>query len=409
MIYLDANALSSLRPAAQRVFERVARGEIMLNNPSAVHGLGRNARAALSRARKQILQFLLGDAVTDAQLYFTSGGTEGCNALIFGFVDEQNLARTHIVCSAIEHPALLEAVKQCEENGAQVDWVKPDQSGIISSKSIVEAIRPETQLVALMAANNETGALQPVLEVASKLRASGYRGALVSDISQAIAKTDLSVSELFVAGVDTVCMSGHKLGAPSGIGAVVFAPASLQTERCLSFSPQLLGGPQESRFRAGTENLLGAIALGEVAAELRENLEQEIKSKAKLRNFFWASLSEQLSGIELLSPQKPSECLSNTLLVRFDGCRGDDLVVAFDLAGIATSTGSACASGKQGTSHVLLAMGRDLEAARQTIRFSLDWNIDEVTLAKAVRIITKVVNTMREGVETSSSESAQFI
>lgn len=352
-IYLDANSTAALRPATRGVLRDFADGVGDFKNPSSVHTQGQKARALLRTARTNILNFLSRGHLLDAELFFTSGATEGCNALVSGFTSP-SVAPRHILTTAIEHPAMIESVKLCESRGISVTWVRPESNGIVDVEKFVSAIRPETDLVSIMTANNESGAIQPVAEIAFRLRAAKYFAPIVSDFTQAFGKTKILLPDLFQSGVNAIAFSGHKIGALTGIGCVVLNTRS--DSACFTFTPSVLGGSQENRRRAGTENLIGAATLGEVARVLDSELDLELSRIEKLRDLLWTLLGSSLPGIERLTPRAPKS-LPNTLLVRIPELRGDDLVVALDLLGVCCSTGSACASGKQGVSHVVEAQG----------------------------------------------------
>jgi len=399
MIYLDANATSRLRPEAGAVIEQTLEKNTP-RNPSSVHGLGRQARSQIQHSRRAILELaILGDVSTKQKLVFTSGSTEACNLMMLGFLGDAR-ALVHnpasIIVSQIEHPAVLEPAQYLEEMGWKVHRIPPAPDGVVRVADVLSELDPTTALVSLMAANNETGALQPIVQLASALRAVGYRGPIVSDFTQAFGKTRLSVSELFGAGVTAVSISGHKIGAPSGVGALIINEG--RTDLCFPLEPMLRGGAQEHGFRAGTENLLGILAWGEVCRGQLETLRADITRKRELRELLWEELRRSVPGIERLTLREKEgeeKILCNTLLVRFKGCRADDLVVALDLEGVAASSGSACSSGKQSVSHVLTAMGFSHEEAREFVRFSLDWDTGAMDILAAVSIVNKVTSKMR--------------
>lgn len=400
MIYLDANATSRIRPQAEAALRDLLNQASEVRNPSSIHQPGQKARTLLRNAREAVRRFLLVDRLSDVRLVFTSGGTEACNQMIFGFLGSQLILgqqKGHIVTSSIEHPAVLEPLLMLEQNGWSISRVNPGADGRVEVKSMISAVREDTALVSLMTANNETGAVQPVCALASSLRDSGFRGLVVSDMTQALSKTKISAADLFEAGVDAIALSGHKLGTPSGIGALVYQGGC--EDRCLSLSPHVVGGSQEQGYRAGTENLFGAVALGAVAEEILHTLDQDLSNRTVLRERMWKRLSSANLGAVRLSPEdgeSEEACLSNTLLVRFPGCRGDDMVVALDLNGVAASAGSACSSGTQKASHVTCAMGLDSESAREAIRLSLDWDVSEEQIDRASEIIINTVRLTRE-------------
>lgn len=390
-MYWDANASSTLRPC---VLEGI--GEFLNNykvaNPSSIHTEGRRARALLRSARENILKYLFSDRPeTKASLIFTSGGTEACNSMIDGFLREEK--EGHLLISTIEHPAVMQCVSRYEEHGFLVEKVGTNNRGIVCVEDFLKKIRPDTRLVALMFANNESGAIQPVLELAKGLRKLGYDGVIVSDTTQAISKSGITLSELFLAGVDALTISGHKLGALTGIGALILN----QELTCRSFSPLIIGGGQEGKLRGGTEFLLGAHSLGLVCKYLREFGAKERENRIELTKKFIELIQKNIPDISILSPNIESGlCIDNTLFLRFKGCRADDLVVALDVNGISTSVGSACSSGKQEVSTVALEMGLSKEEARECIRISFDWDIKESDIFAGIKILASTVNNMRE-------------
>ncbi len=390
MIYLDSNAGARLRPEAAEAIKALVNNASAITNPSSVHDGGRRARTLLSDARGSVLSLLGADTGT---LFFTSGGTEACNTLVKGFLGDAR--GVHIVTSTIEHPAMKEVIKNV--GAGKETWVHPSSNGIVEVDKFCAAVRADTALVSLMLVNNETGAVQNLIQIAKKLRANGYHGVIISDITQAVGKLEFSVNELFTAGVNGVAMSGHKLGAPAGIGAVIL---SEDKEVCFPFEPTILGGPQEKRFRGGTENLYGAVALGEVSRAVNRHLDESISEINARRMLLWSLLCEEVGELLSFTPGfggVEGRSICNTLMVGFDGCRGDDLVVALDLQGVAASTGSACSSGRQEVSEVLLSQGISKKVARGAIRLSIDWSTTDEEIQQAALIIAKIVSQMQEG------------
>ncbi len=399
-IYLDGNAGARLRPSAAEALSLVSE----VQNPSSVHHAGRGARALLRNARREILR-LLGVPQTSAEyrLIFTSGGTEACNLMIRGFLGPLPILGKfpgRIVSSSIEHPAVLETLDELRSCGWQVVLVDPRRDGSIDPDEFVAAAARDTALVALMAANNETGVIQPIEEVSRKLRLEGYRGPIVCDFIQMFGKgTADAAARLFDAGVDAISLSAHKVGAPAGTGALVVHSGAHSS--CLLLHPLLRGGFQEDGHRPGTENLFGAVAWGLVCRDANRVQAGEAARVSALRDELWRELAE-IEDVERIGTDESARILPNTLMVRFQGCRGDDLVVALDVAGVMVSTGSACASGKQGVSHVIEAMGYVPEQAREVLRFSLDWATSEDDIRSAAECVRTVVQRARR----ASSESA---
>jgi len=389
MIYLDANASSKLRPVVASALKEHLGQEELYANPSSISAPGRRSKSLIVAAKKSILDFLFHGEKTDAQLFFTSGGTESCNAIVSGFID--NAYFGHILSTSIEHPAISEALKSLAASGFEVELVSPNLEGFIDVEQFVAKSKTATALVSIMLANNETGALQPVAEIARALRAKNYSGPIVSDITQAVGKTAINLQRLFEAGVTAVSISGHKIGALTGVGMVVLAGAS--SGNCFQFAPSILGGGQQNGFRSGTENLLGIISLREAALELKLKGESERRSVLALREYLSQTLQSEVALIRRLTPM--TNALGNTLLLQIPGCRSDDLVVSLDLLGVAASRGSACNSGKQNASYIPVSMGLSQKESTEVIRFSLDWDANPENITEAANKIIHAVKQMR--------------
>lgn len=395
MIYLDANATTALRPEARDAVLRVFSETDPMRNPSSIHAAGRAARRQLTHARTQLLRLLaLGQSV-DADVTFTSGGTEGCNMLVHGLLAPiLRGGKGHAIASAIEHPAMLEPLKRF--SNLELSLVTTGRDGIIDPETLCAALRADTCFVTLMAANNETGAIQPVAAVARLLRSKGFSGPIVSDMSQAVGKSEISIADLFEAGVTGIALSGHKFGTPSGIGAIALNTG--KNALCFELEPHVVGGAQELGRRSGTENLAGIAALGSVAEKLVRALPEELIRIRGLRELLWEEIARVSPETVRLTPVDSAEeirALSNTLFIHTPGLRGDDLVVALDLNGLCASAGSACSSGKQGVSHVTAALGLQLPQAREVVRLSIDWNETEAGIRAAGEIFGRVCKTMR--------------
>ena len=346
-IYLDNNATTPIHPDVLRVLEESLR--TVFGNASSIHKEGQSARRVIEEARESVARLI---HAPSRDLVFTSGGTESNNAAIFGALG--STGRHHIVTTAIEHPSVLEAVAELERRDHRVTRVSPSRSGVVAADAVLEAVKSDTRLVAMMLANNETGVVQPVEPVAAFCRERGIH--LHCDAVQGAGKIDVDVEAL---GCDTLALGGHKMHAPKGVGA-------LYVRRGTRLAAHLVGGAQERRRRAGTENVPLAAAFGAAAtiagdaswrnpvAALRDHLEHEIA----------ASFPITVNGAGACR-------LPNTASITLHGVDGEGLVIALDLSGIAVSTGSACSSGRVEPSGVLLAMGLSPEDAKSTVRFSL--------------------------------------
>jgi len=395
--YLDGNASARLRPEARTALESFL--DSGGRNPSSVHRGGQLASKFLRQARREVLEAL---GLASADLVFTSGGTESCNTMIRAWLPDKDAGARKILSSSIEHLASLNTLELLRSAGWSVDYLDIDKNGRARVPESVDV--SELALVTLMAANNETGIVQPLADLAGKLREQGYEGPIVSDFTQMPGKSSVAATDLFEAGVDALALSGHKVGAPAGVGAIVFK--SCRTGRCADFKPMLVGGAHESYRRAGTENLLGIVGMGAAFSRMNQEFSSELSRMRKLSKELWKGIKEVAPDWELVGGGlEDDERLANTLLVRTGESRGDDLVVALDLAGVQVSTGaldlagvqvstgSACSSGKQNASHVLEAMGFSKPEARQVIRISLDWKTSESDIEEALAAIGKVAQS----------------
>ncbi|HEX6160278.1 MAG TPA: cysteine desulfurase family protein [Thermoanaerobaculia bacterium] len=359
-IYLDNNATTAIHGEVLRVLETSFRD--VFGNASSIHKEGQTARQVIENARDAVAR-LIGAASRD--IVFTSGGTESNNAAIFGALPQGE--SSHIVTTAIEHPSVLEAARRCDAT-----CVPPTRDGVVDPAEVIGAIRPETRLVTVMLANNETGVIQPVAEIGQEVRRRGIHFHV--DAVQAAGKIPIDVEQLHC---DTLSLSAHKMHAPKGIGA-------LWVRRGVSMLSHLVGGAQERRRRAGTENVPLAAAFGEAA-----RLAMEPMSPA-LRDLFESRLTGDITINGRTVPRLP-----NTSNVTFHGADGEGIVIALDLSGVAVSTGSACSSGRVEPSPVLLAMGLSPDDARSTVRFSLSRMNTEEEVVRVATLLAELVPRCR--------------
>jgi cysteine desulfurase len=350
--YLDYNATAPLRPEARAALLAALEAPA---NPSSVHRFGRNARGIADIARGQVAELVGAEA---RRIVFTSGGTEANNLALRLAVEGAGVKS--LVIAGIEHDSVL---RPARHTGLPTYEVVAGPDGVVSLAALeatlgaAQAAHPGPALVALMLANNETGAIQPVAEAARLAHAAG--ALLLCDAVQAAGKIPVDLSQL---DADFLTLSAHKLGGPTGVGALV-------TRDDWTPAPLLRGGGQEKGMRAGTENLGGIAGFGAAAAAAQQGL-YGMKSVAALRDRLQA-------GLLAVCPQAPvygtGPRLPNTLCIGMPGVPAETQVMALDLAGVAVSAGSACSSGKVAPSHVLTAMGLPEQAAREAIRFSLGW------------------------------------
>jgi cysteine desulfurase len=373
-IYLDHNAGAPLRPEVR---------EAMLSflgpagNPSSAHREGARARAAVEAARAEVAA-LVGGA--PAEIVFTSGATEANNLALRGALGGGTAG---LVTTAIEHASVLETARALAADGVPCREVPVDGEGRVEVERVIVASGPGTGLVSIGLANGEVGAVAPLAAITAGLAG---RGILVhTDAVQAAGRMPIDAEAL---GVDLLSLSGHKLGGPAGIGA-------LWVRQGVSLRPQVTGGPQERGRRAGTENVAAIVGFGVAAALARAEQATAGARMAELTDRLWGELRARVPDVVRNGPQGAR--LPNTLNVTFPGCAGESLLVLLDLAGIAVSLGSACAAGAPEPSHVLCAMGRSREAARNGLRLSLgpETRADEVDYVAGV--LTAVVAQIRAG------------
>jgi cysteine desulfurase len=354
LLYFDHNATTFVLPQVAQ-FVANALCEVP-GNASSIHGVGQRARQELEKARRA-----LGSALGAApgEVVFTSGGTESNNVAVFGVARRFRGRPAHLVTTTIEHPAVLEACRQLESEGVEVSRVEVDSDGLVNAGAVARAIRDETVLVTVMHANNEVGTIQAVREIAAAVRARRGRGQEIyfhSDGVQAFGKIAFEVREL---GVDLYSISAHKVYAPKGTGA-------LYVRKSVPLASTIVGGRHEGGRRAGTENVVGAMAFAKAVELLDRNAQVRV---AALRDELEREILN--SGLDVEINGSRAGRLPNTTSVCFPGVSAENLVIALDLKGIAVSTGSACSSGSLEPSHVLLAMGRTREEARSSVRISL--------------------------------------
>jgi len=342
--YFDHNATTPVAPEVLRGFQETL-SEIY-GNASSIHHFGQAAKRRLEGARRQIAARLGCEA---REIVFTSGGTESDNLAIFGIVRGRH---GHVVTSSIEHPAVLNVCAQLEREGADVTYVPVGSHGVVDPDDVRRALRPTTALITIMHANNETGAMQPVRDIAQIAREAGIK--FHSDGVQTAGRIPVDVKDL---GVDVFSVSGHKFGAPKGVGA-------LYVRKGAELRPILFGGHHERDRRAGTENVPGAVALGMAAS-----LEHDWSNLADLRDRLEHLVVDRVPAAVVNGGR--SQRVPNTTNIGFAGIEGEAMVIALDLRGFAVSSGSACSSGVVEPSHVLLAMGQSAEDARSSVRFSL--------------------------------------
>lgn len=384
-IYMDANATTPLLP---EVLEAMQPYFIeSFGNASSIHQHGQHARAAVERAREQVAALL---HCRPAEIVFTSGGTESDNTAIFGILRPGD----HLITTAIEHHAVLHSAEKAHERGVEVTFLPVSAGCAVDPEEIRRALRPNTKLISVMMANNETGVIQPVEEIGRI--AAEAQVCFHTDAVQAAGKIPIDVAAI---GCHLLSISGHKLHAPQGTGV-------LYVRRGTRFEPLVFGGSHERQRRAGTENVAGIVGLGKAAeialaaltdgtdervAMLRDRLEQGLMAAVEECGVHGAGLAR----------------VPNTANLYFDHLEGEALVIALDLKGIAVSGGSACSSGATDPSHVLRAMGVPLARQRASVRFSLSRLNTGADIDAALEIIPTAVAHLRELSPASKSTYAE--
>jgi cysteine desulfurase len=369
---MDANATTPLLPEVMEAM-RPYWMEVF-GNASSIHRQGQEARKAVDHAREVIARLF---NCREAEVVFNSGGTEGDNTAVFGLLK----AGDHFITTSIEHSAVLRAAERVAERGVDVTFVGPRPDGLADIEELRRALQSNTRLISVMLANNETGVLQPVEEIA-KIAAEA-RSFFHIDAVQGAGKVAIDVRRI---GCHLMSISAHKMHGPKGVGAMF-------VRRGTPLDPLIVGGSHERRQRAGTENVPGIVGLGRAAELAMQSLEDgTIERLAKLRDRLEAGLLG-IEGTRLNGAGAPRT--ANTTNITFDQVEGEALVIALDLKGVAVSGGSACHSGATEPSHVLMAMGLDKHAARASLRFSLLRTATDADVDHVLKVVPEAVERLR--------------
>ncbi len=373
LIYLDNNATTPLLPAvwdAMRPFAVEAYG-----NPASAHQAGRRARRGLEDARESVAALLGAHA---DEVIFTSGATEANNLALFGLCGD---APAHLIASPIEHPSVAEPLRQLVHSGFTLNELPVDAHGVVDADALGALLRSDTRLIAVMLANHETGAVQPVRALAEQL---ADRAAFHCDATQAAGKLPISFADL---GVTSLSLSAHKFHGPKGAGALLL-------RRGAKLRPRTWGGHQQQGRRPGTEPVAQALGLTAALETACREGERRTKVVCSLRERILAGLRETAGPLILNGPAEGG--LPHTLNISFPGLKADALLMSLDLVGVACSAGSACSSGSLLPSPVLRAMGVTDDALHSAVRFSLSALNTEGEMDEAVRRIAAVVRRLRD-------------
>jgi cysteine desulfurase len=379
MIYLDYNATTPLCDAAREaMLPYLGR---YFGNPSSVHAAGREARAAIDDARDKLGTLL---HAKPGEIIFTSGATESCNLGVLGLARSASSHGRHIISNKAEHHAVLNAVEHLENReGFEVTWLNVSKNGMVDLNQLADSIRPDTKLVSIMTANNETGVIQPMREISRICRERGV--SLHSDMVQGFGKVDIDVSL-----VDAGSFAAHKFYGPKGAGFLFLRSG-------LPIQPIMFGGAHENQRRPGTENVAGVAGMAAAANWVLRDADAERQRQAKLRDDFWSRIAKLFPDAQQNGDQ--AHRLANTLNTSFIGVDSETMLMALDLEGVCASSGSACMVGSVRASHVLLAMGLPMESARSAIRFSLGRRTTAEEIANVADALERIAKRTKDARE----------
>jgi len=383
-IYLDHNASTAVRPEVLEAM--LPYFGVHFGNASSVHAFGQEAKGAMEEARAQVAALL---NATPTEIVFTSGGTEADNLGVIGGARALPFKGRHVIVSQIEHDAVRHAADELEREGYTVTRVAPDARGVVHAEAVAEAIRPDTALVSVMAANNETGVAQPVVEIGAVCAKRGV--AFHVDAVQAAGKIPIDV-QAWQATMATI--AGHKFYAPKGVGA-------LYVKRGFKPVPLQFGGEHEKGRRPGTENVPAIVGLGKASELARIELTENPPRIGRLRDRLETTLIARVPNVVRHGGEAPR--VPNTSHLSFVGAEGEHLILSLDMKGIAVSSGAACKAGSSHPSHVLLAMGVPKEVAQSAVRFSLGRCSTEQEIDRVLEILPAVVSKLRASSPAAAS------
>jgi cysteine desulfurase len=375
-IYLDNNATT---PIDEAVIETMHKAMIEnFGNPSSVHSLGQRAKTSVEESREKIASLLGAKA---SEIYFTSGGTEADNLALKGAAQAGLKKGNHVITSQIEHHAVLESGHNLGKNNFEVTYLGCDKDGLISVDDLRQALKPESTIVSIMAANNETGVIQPIKEMAAVAHEAGVP--FHTDAVQAVGKIPVNVDDL---GVDMLSLSAHKFYGPKGVGA-------LYIRRGTKLKPLVHGGSHERRKRAGTENVVSIVGMAKALEIAVGMIESEHNRLSELGEYFIREVKSKVSEVYMNGSH--DQRIPSTVNLSFRGVEGEAVLLSLDMKGIGASTGSACASGSLQASHVMEAMKVDMILAQSAIRFSLGRYTTKEQLDYTVSVLPEIIERLR--------------
>lgn len=375
-IYLDNNATTPVHVEVVEAMLPYFREDF--GNPSSTHWAGNKVRKAVNNAREQVAALV---NCSPSEVVFTSGGSESLNTAIKGIAAARRKEGSHVVSTMVEHPAVFNSVRHLEKEGFRTTFLGVDRDGMLNTADLEAAIRDTTILISTMYANNETGVIFPVRDIGEIAAAKGI--SFVCDTVQAVGKIPLNFRDL---PVSAITVSGHKLHAPKGTGALIVRSGT-------RIPPLIHGGPQEKNRRAGTENVPGIVGLGKACEMAKSDLEKEVTRIGVLRDSLENGIRETISEVKING--HPEKRLPNTLNISFTGVYVEPLLAELDRNGVAVSAGSACSAESREVSRVLTAMGLDAATARSTIRFSLGRENTQQDIEYVLTLLPSLIERLR--------------
>jgi cysteine desulfurase len=393
-VYLDNSATTAMAPEVIEAMLPYFSDE--MGNAQSVHSFGQRAKAAVETARREVASLINAAA---SEIVFVSGGTEADNLALHGIAEAHREHGQHIITTRIEHPAVLATCEALERSGFRVTFLPVSHRGLVSIADVRDAIGDDTILISVMLANNETGTIQPIEEIAGVVTEARARGLeylhLHTDAVQAVGKIPVDVKRL---GVDLLSLSAHKFHGPKGVGA-------LYVRKGTRLGKLLYGGHHERDRRAGTENVPGIVGLGRAAGMARVQLDERATRMRELRDYLERQLMTYVPGVRINGDSERR--VPNISNLSFEGVDGESLLIALDLKGIAVSTGSACASGSLEPSHVLQALGLAREEVRGSLRVSLSAYTTRDEIDYAVSVLQETVLRLREMAPSEEHDRTQ--
>lgn len=376
-VYLDYSATTPVKEEV--VKEMLPYYTEVYGNPSSLYDAGLEAKAGLDKARERVAKLINADG---REIFFTSCGTESDNWVLEGVADALKAKGNHIITSKIEHHAILHTCEYLEKHGFEVTYLDVDSEGFVKPEVLEKAIKPQTILVSIMMVNNEIGTIQPIKELTAVAKKHGIL--FHTDAVQGLGNVHIDVKDL---GVDFLSMSAHKIYGPKGIGA-------LYMKKGLKISTFMHGGAQESKKRAGTENVAGIAGFGKAAEMAMEGLDEHIEHSTQMRNYLWEKIEKNITGVQLNGSRDLRH--PGNLNVSFDYIEGEAILLMLNGNGIAVSTGSACSSKSLAPSHVLDAIGVSITKMNGTIRFTVGDFTTKEDIDYVADVLIKIVKRLRE-------------